>query len=405
MYVKSLNAKVLVREEKVALCNIKNGSFVKTSRSYFEYLEKLLEDNNGEFVVNKKDSIVKRNAYKLFQELCRICFYIPKEQLKQDNEFLYQIVYLSLTDRCNLKCKHCVASACIDKTDHMDTEDWKNVITQVVTLNPEQINLTGGEPLIRPDFCEILKYLRINYKGTITLSTNALLLDDKLTEMIKENVDGVSISLDGFDDYSCAKVRGDGVYDRVITGVRKLKKAGVENVSVSMLRTKYTYGHDNEFYKLCEELDVKPLIRRFAPSGRGEENQEELLPPMEYINKLEKQQLRCVLCQPGKKELNISENGDVYPCSPLSSMKTLLMGNLLEVPITEIIEKPGWKQELEKLRPWKLEKCKDCDVNLFCHSCINFIHGMQSDKEVFKRYCEQQKKHLEKILWGVDYDK
>ena len=93
MYVKSLNAKVLVREEKVVLCNIKNGSFVKTSRSYFEYLEKLLEDGNGKFIVNKKDSIVKRNAYKLFQELCRICFYIPKEQLKQDNEFLYQIVW------------------------------------------------------------------------------------------------------------------------------------------------------------------------------------------------------------------------------------------------------------------------------------------------------------------------
>ena len=81
------------------------------------------------------------------------------------------------------------------------------------------------------------------------------------------------------------------------------------------------------------------------------------------------------------------------------------MGNLLEVPIAELIEKPEWKQELEKLRPWKLEKCKDCDVNLFCHSCINFIHGMQSDREVFNRYCEQQKKHLEKILWGVDYEK
>ena len=316
--------------------------------------------------------------------------------MKNEITYPYQIVYLSLTNRCNLRCKHCVASACIEEVDHMNTEDWKKVIDQVLVLNPEQINLTGGEPLIRPDFCEILEYLRANYKGAITLSTNALLLNDRLMEIIKKNVDGVSVSLDGFDSYSCTKVRGEGIYDRVIAGIKKLKEAGMEKVSVSMLETKYTYGHNQDFYKLCKELDVKP----FAPSGRGEENQRELLPSMEYIEKLEKQHLSCALCQPGKKELNISENGDVYPCAPLSNLENLFMGNLLETPITEIIENPAWKEELEKLRPWRMEKCKDCDVNLFCHSCINFTLGMQSDEEIFQKFCEKQKGHLEKLLWG-----
>lgn len=400
MHMKSPNAKVLVREERVVLCNTRNGGFVKTSEAYFQYLEKYLEENNGDFTIEEEDTVVKKNAYKLFQELCRIHFYISEEQMKNEITYPYQIVYLSLTNRCNLRCKHCVASACIEEVDHMNTEDWKKVIDQVVVLNPEQINLTGGEPLIRPDFCEILEYLRANYKGAITLSTNALLLNERLMEIIKKNVDGVSVSLDGFDSYSCTKVRGEGIYDRVIAGIKKLKEAGMEKVSVSMLETKYTYGHDQDFYKLCEELDVKPLIRRFAPSGRGEENQRELLPPMEYIEKLEKQHLRCALCQPGKKELNISENGDVYPCAPLSNLENLFMGNLLETPITEIIENPAWKEELEKLRPWRMEKCKDCDVNLFCHSCINFTLGMQSDEEIFQKFCEKQKGHLEKLLWG-----
>lgn len=141
----------------------------------------------------------------------------------------------------------------------MNTENWKKAINQVLILNPKEINLTGGEPLIRSDFCEILEYLRGNYKGAITLSTNALLLNDRLMEIIKKNVDGVSVSLDGFDSYSCTKVRGEGIYDRVIAGIKKLKEAGMEKVSVSMLETKYTYGHDQDFYKLCEELDVKPF--------------------------------------------------------------------------------------------------------------------------------------------------
>ena len=78
------------------------------------------------------------------------------------------------------------------------------------------------------------------------MSTNALLLNDRLMEIIKKNVDGVSVSLDGFDSYSCTKVRGEGIYDRVIAGIKKLKEAGMEKVSVSMLETKYTYGHDQD---------------------------------------------------------------------------------------------------------------------------------------------------------------
>lgn len=51
MYMRSPNAKVLVREERVVLCNTRNGGFVKTSEAYFQYLEKYLEENNGDFTI------------------------------------------------------------------------------------------------------------------------------------------------------------------------------------------------------------------------------------------------------------------------------------------------------------------------------------------------------------------
>lgn len=405
MYIKSPNAKILICDEKVILCNIRNGGFVKTSKAYFEYLEMYLDEHGGKINVEEQNNTVKKNTYKLFQELCKIYFYIPAEKWNEEKAYKYQVVYLSLTNRCNLKCKHCVASAGIEEIDHMNTEEWERAIDQVITLNPEEINLTGGEPLIRPDFCSILKYLREKYKGIITLATNALLLNDELLKIIRKDVDYVSVSLDGFDAYSCMKVRGKGIFDKVVAGIRSLKKAGVEKISVSMLETKYTYGHDEEFYSLCRELGVKPLIRRFAPVGRGEENQRELLPPLENLEKIEKRHLRCSLCQPGTKELNISENGDVYPCAPLSGNENLLMGNILQNTIEEIISNPVWKERLEELRPWRMERCRDCNVNLFCHSCINYILGMQSDEEIFQMFCKRQKQHLSKIVWGIDYEK
>lgn len=404
MFIKGPNSKVLVCGNRVVACNTRNGSFVKTPKSYFEYLEEYLETNHGVFDLKDEDSVVKKNTYKLFQELCRIHFFVPEEKYKEEEVYPYQVIYLSLTNRCNLRCKHCVTSACIEEKDHLDTEAWKRVIDQIVLLNPQEINLTGGEPLIRSDFCEILTYLRRKHKNIITLSTNAILLNDEMIKVIKENVDGVSVSLDGFDSDSCMKVRGSGIFDKVVTGIKKLKKAGIEKISVSMLETKYTYGHDQEFYNLCNELGVKPLIRRFAPVGRGEENQRELLPPLDYLKKMEKQHLRCALCQPGKKELNVSEDGSVYPCAPLSGHDKLLMGNLMQNSIEEILSEPVWKKNLEELRPWRMEKCKDCNVNLFCHSCINFILGIQSDEEIFQEYCIQQKKHLTNLLWGNNYE-
>lgn len=54
MYMRSPNAKVLVREERVVLCNTRNGGFVKTSEAYFQYLEKYLEENNGDLPLRKK---------------------------------------------------------------------------------------------------------------------------------------------------------------------------------------------------------------------------------------------------------------------------------------------------------------------------------------------------------------
>ena len=76
MYIKSPNAKILICDEKVILCNIRNGGFVKTSKAYFEYLEMYLDEHGGKINVEEQNNTVKKNTYKLFQELCKIYFYI-----------------------------------------------------------------------------------------------------------------------------------------------------------------------------------------------------------------------------------------------------------------------------------------------------------------------------------------
>ena len=89
---------------------------------------------------------------------------------------------LVVTFRCNLKCKHCCVSAeSISNTisnNEIDTIAFKKVIDKVTASNPDRIIVSGGEPMIRKDFMEIMQYLRHQYHGKIDLSTNATLIND-----------------------------------------------------------------------------------------------------------------------------------------------------------------------------------------------------------------------------------
>lgn len=398
MYIKNPYARILLRGDRIVLCNTKTGAFVRTAARYYAQLETCMQTKDQTVRATSKDQDTLKY---LFSELCKIEFYIPEERYDEVFRMPVQVVYLSLTNRCNLKCKHCVASAADPKgEDPLSTEDWKAIIIQVLKLRPEQLALTGGEPLLRKDFLELLRFAKENCKDTkIVLSTNGLLISDKNVKDIIDKVDTIAISLDGYDETSCEKIRGKGVYRKVIDVISLIKANGYSKISLSMLESAYTEGHDAEFYALCKTLGVEPITRRFSPTGRGKLNRDELMPTTEDEQPIQPEKLRCMLCHPGRKELDIAADGTVYPCAPLSEKKELCMGNLREKSLSEIMEPCRAEALVEGFRPWNMNVCKDCDVNLFCHSCMNYMIGIRQDTQHFERICSQTKAELEKIVW------
>ena len=112
-------------------------------------------------------------------------------------------ISIEITNKCNLNCKHC----CIDansRTDEMSTDEIYRSIRKIAKWNPDNVSISGGEPLVRRDIKEILIYLRKVYNGKITLSTNGLLIDKENIETLKKCVDYFEISLDGVDESSCS---------------------------------------------------------------------------------------------------------------------------------------------------------------------------------------------------------
>jgi len=107
------------------------------------------------------------------------------------------VAELFLTDNCNLRCVSC---ACWRNTtrNELSTDEWKDVLRQLVRLPIHKANFTGGEPLIRRDAVELMDFAqRIGITHT-HLNTNAILLTPaKLDEVLAAGIRSFNVSVDG----------------------------------------------------------------------------------------------------------------------------------------------------------------------------------------------------------------
>ena len=98
MYIKNTNVHEVYFKNKVLLVNLNNGQWVRTSRKYFEVLNKLVESNQiGDFMKYKYVSNVIDNLKRLFNELLEIRYYVDEEKTYKENTKYYFRMY-SLSD-------------------------------------------------------------------------------------------------------------------------------------------------------------------------------------------------------------------------------------------------------------------------------------------------------------------
>lgn len=88
----------------------------------------------------------------------------------------------SITGRCNYRCKHCMVSAPHAKFGHPSTEQLLGIVEQLAECGVGYVSLTGGEPLIRKDFWEIVDALCEKHIGISTIFSNGKLVDESLLD-------------------------------------------------------------------------------------------------------------------------------------------------------------------------------------------------------------------------------
>ena len=130
---------------------------------------------------------------------------------------------ISLTDRCNLRCFYCMPEdglKLIDKPDIMTTGEVISISKTFKNLGVDTIRLTGGEPLIRKDFEDLVRGLT-SLGLTLKLTTNGILLD-RYFELFQEvGLSNVNISLDSLDKARSVFINKRDYFDRIMSNIHE----------------------------------------------------------------------------------------------------------------------------------------------------------------------------------------
>lgn len=296
---------------------------------------------------------------------------------------LYYLTW-NTTCRCNLKCKHCYNDSFTKESvlDELSTEEGINMIVQAVPLGLKAILFTGGEPLLRDDLLELVKFAK-RKKVSVFLATNGTLVGNNFIKDFKGIIDKINISLDA----ASAKKHDDirrikGSFYKSLKTIKKLKK--YFNVSIAFTAHSENLTELSSVAKIARENKVSLTIKRYIPVGRGL-NSNLTLSPFNYrilIDEVKhlKENQKVSFSDPfpasfGKKtdvyggclagiySLSVDFNGDIFICTKLK----IFLGNIKTTPLFEI-----WNNSpiLDQLRNRELKgNCKNCDRILSCGGC------------------------------------
>lgn len=162
-----------------------------------------------------------------------------------------------MTEKCNLNCKMCYSR---DKESEirreLSTDQSVDLINKLEKENVLYLFLDGGEPLMRPDFFQLLPL--IIDKFCTWLSTNGTLIDNTAARELKKNhINTVFVSLHGSNaEIHDLITQEKGAYRKTIEGIENLKSVGVRTM-VSCQISKLNQVDIREYIRLCKFYNIE----------------------------------------------------------------------------------------------------------------------------------------------------
>jgi len=187
---------------------------------------------------------------------------------------------LNITDRCCFRCIMCVQWKDTNK-EELATEEWLDIITQLKNAGVKKITFSGGEPLLREDIVELVRYAK-ELGCNISLFTNGYLLTKKkLEELVSSGLNFISMSVDAINN-NFEEIRGvRGGFKKIEESceiISEISKRNNFGASFSFLLMKPTLAYLKDVFSFIDKFNIPLVINLldFTPYFFHIENKEGL---------------------------------------------------------------------------------------------------------------------------------
>lgn len=193
------------------------------------------------------------------------------------------IVGWELTLACNMRCRHCASSAGQPRDRELTLAEALGLCEQLPALAVQEVDFTGGEPLVREDWWTIAGRLR-DLEITTRLVTNGLLLTAETVARMKAvGLATVAVSVDGVEEVHDRMRSSPGLFRRVLAGMARVAAAGIRLSAITAVNA-VNLPTLPALLRLLESIGVETWqLQPILPQGRTLANPELALSEEEYV--------------------------------------------------------------------------------------------------------------------------
>lgn len=183
---------------------------------------------------------------------------------------------ISITDRCNLRCRYCMPEmpCFLPRKELLSLEEILDICVCGAQMGIRKIKITGGEPLLRPGCVELIRKLKeIPGMEKVTLTTNGVLLAPFAEALYQAGIDGVNVSLDTLNEETYRKITGFDKLAQVLEGLDTMSRFPVP-LKTNTVLLPWENGEDwKELALLAKNRRIDVRFIEKMPLGKDKETE------------------------------------------------------------------------------------------------------------------------------------
>ena len=184
-------------------------------------------------------------------------------------------IRISVTDRCNLRCKYCIPECGIASVGHeniLNFDEITRIVAECAKLGIKKVKITGGEPLVRRELNSLVARIK-NTTGIeqVTLTTNGIFLKDQIEKLAEAGIDAINISLDTLDPVKFKQITGFDALNKVLEAIHLCKNyPGIKLKLNVVTLADYNKNEILDFAALAQHDDIDVRFIEMMPIGLGD---------------------------------------------------------------------------------------------------------------------------------------